>query len=43
VRIFLDLLRGTFYGKYLVRYLKMDVGGGAETAKCVSYMINKIT
>ena len=42
VRIFLDLLRGKFYGKHLVRYLKMDGGGGAETVISVSRMINKM-
>jgi hypothetical protein len=31
VRTFLVPLREHFYGKYLSHYLKMDVGGGAET------------
>ena len=37
-RIFLDPLRGKSCGKYLSQYLKMDVGGSAETLKYVRFM-----
>ena len=39
-RIFLDPLRGKLCGKYLARYLKMDVGGSAKTLKYVRFMMN---
>jgi hypothetical protein len=42
-KFFLGLLRGKFYGKYLARYLKMDVGGGAETLKYISSMMNMMS
>jgi hypothetical protein len=40
VRIFLEPLRGKFYGKYLAWCLKMDVGESATTLKYTSYVLN---
>ena len=40
VRIFLEPLRGKFYGKYLARCMKMDVGQSAKTLKYTSYVLN---
>lgn len=37
---FLHHLRGKCYGKFLARYLKMDVGGGAETLKYIKCITN---
>jgi hypothetical protein len=43
VSIILGPLRGKFYGKYLARYLKIDVGGGAKTLKSVSCLMNMMS
>ena len=40
-RIFLDLYREKFYGKYLARFLKTDIRG-TEPLKCTSCVMNMI-
>jgi len=42
VRIFFDPWIGKLYGKYLARYVKMDVGGGTKFLKYICLMMNKV-
>jgi len=39
VRTFLDPLRGKFYTTHLAQYSKMDVAGGTNTLKYISFMM----